>query len=177
MSSGTASVVGAAVPDAGIARRGAAAVYELLLVTALALIGGFVLAPFISPQPRGVPHLLVVPSSTARAAEFVVLFVLAGAYCIHGWTGGRRTLPQKTWRLAIVDGDGQPPSWRRAAVRYAACWVGPALALAAYVALLPHGLGAHAAWLVLFNWLWSAVDRDRRFLHDRVAGTRIVKAG
>ncbi len=170
----SAPEVGAARSEASLARRAAAALYELLLVSALALIAGFALAPFVSPQPPGVPHSLVMPSAAARAALFVVLFVLAGAYCVHGWTGRRRTLPQKTWRLAVVRGDDEPPTWRRAATRYVACWFGPALALAAYVVLHPHGLGAHAAWLVLLNWLWAAIDRDQRFLHDRLAGTRIV---
>jgi len=32
-------------------------------------------------------------------------------------------------------------------------------------------------WLVVagFNFLWAAVDPDRQFLHDRIAGTRIVR--
>jgi hypothetical protein len=27
---------------------------------------------------------------------------------------------------------------------------------------------------VAFNFLWAFVDRDRQFLHDRIAATRIV---
>jgi uncharacterized RDD family membrane protein YckC len=80
----------------------------------------------------------------------------------------------KTWRLALVDASGAPVSPRRALVRYAAAWIGPALAVAVYALLAPHGLGA-LAWPVLaLNWLAAFVDPDRRFLHDRVAGTRLV---
>jgi len=160
--------------DASLARRAAAALYESMLLAALALFAGFLLAPFVSPQVPGTPHALVLPSAAGRLTEFVALFALAGAYCVYGWSGGRRTLPQKTWRLALRDGRDAPPTPARAFVRYLACWIGPALALALHVALRPYGLGAHAAWVVLLNWLWAFVDHDRRFLHDRVAGTRIV---
>ena len=61
-------------------------------------------------------------------------------------------------------------------MRYLAAWIGPALAIAAFGVLSRHGWGAHAAWLVAFNFLWAFVDRDRLFLHDRAAGTRIVIA-
>ena len=81
----------------------------------------------------------------------------------------------KTWRLGLVTVAGGPVTLGRAALlRYLACWIGPALAVAAYRALHPLGLGAHAAWLVAFNFLWAFVDPDRQFLHDRIAGTRIV---
>ena len=32
-----------------------------------------------------------------------------------------------------------------------------------------------AAALLPFSILWALVDRDRQFLHDRLAGTRLVK--
>ena len=63
---------------------------------------------------------------------------------------------------------------RLALLRYLAAWIGPALAVAAYAALARYGWGAHAAWLVALNFLWALVDPDRQFLHDRIAGTRIV---
>jgi len=38
--------------------------------------------------------------------------------------------------------------------------------------------GAGGLWLVLLfiNFLWALVDRDRQFLHDRIAGTRVVRS-
>jgi uncharacterized RDD family membrane protein YckC len=80
----------------------------------------------------------------------------------------------KTWRLRLVGPDGAPPDRQRALLRYLAGWIGPALALAAYLALRPFGLSAHVVWLIAFNWLWALIDRDRRFLHDRIAGTRLL---
>ena len=114
-------------------------------------------------------------SRTAGAGAVVCLVFAAGAlYFGWSWTGGRRTLPMKTWRLRLVRTNGTAPPVRTALVRYVAAWIGPALALLAYVALRSSGLGAHALWLVALNYLWAFVDPDRQFLHDRVAGTRIV---
>ena len=41
-------------------------------------------------------------------------------------------------------------------------------------ALTPAHLVMHAAWLALLNYAWPIVDPERAFLHDRIAGTRIV---
>lgn len=160
-----------APPSAGLARRFAALAYELLLLTAVVLVVGFAALPLVSPTAGGG---LTVPALPQRVFLFCLLFGALAGYFTWSWSGGRRTLPMKTWRLALVDPDGAPPSARTALARYLATWIGPALALAAYAALRPLGLGAHAAWLVAFNFLWAFVDPDRRFLHDRVAGTRIV---
>jgi uncharacterized RDD family membrane protein YckC len=91
------------------------------------------------------------------------------------WTGGRRTLPMKTWRMRIADADGGPPGARTALLRYLAAWIGPLLALVGYAFLRERGLGALALGLAGLNFLWAAADPDRQFLHDRIAGTRIVR--
>ena len=36
------------------------------------------------------------------------------------------------------------------------------------------GYGHHALWLLVVGYLWAILDADRQFLHDRIAGTRIV---
>jgi uncharacterized RDD family membrane protein YckC len=61
----------------------------------------------------------------------------------------------RTWRLRLVDRAGNPPQVRTAMVRFAAAAIG-----------LP--LGAVALW-------WALFDRERLFLHDRLAGTRLVR--
>jgi uncharacterized RDD family membrane protein YckC len=80
----------------------------------------------------------------------------------------------KTWRLGLRRTDGTVVRRKTAAKRFLACWVGPALALAAYLLLRGGAYAAHGAWLVGFNFLWALVDPDRQFLHDRISGTRIV---
>jgi len=86
----------------------------------------------------------------------VYLFLVLGIYFSWCWSRGR-TLPMQTWRMRIVRRDGAPVEVARAVLRYALAWISTMT------------LGA--------GFLWAWIDRDRQFLHDRLAGTRIVKAG
>lgn len=101
--------------------------------------------------------VLLLAFAPAREPEYrplvqLYLVILVGAYFVSFWTRGGQTLPMKTWRLRVVGPAGEPPTWARALARY----------LVALVTLLVPSL------------LWAAVDRDRQFLHDRLAGTRVV---
>jgi len=160
-----------AIPRGGLARRLGALVYEVLLLTALILTVGFALLPWVSPGLASPTRELTIPALPMRLALLCTLVAGAGWYYVWSWTGGRRTLPMKTWRMRVVTVAGQNLTRRVALVRYLAAWIGPALALFAYAGIQPLGLGAYALWLVLFNYLWAIVDRDRQFLHDRIAGT------
>jgi len=160
-------------PLAGVLRRWAALVYEALLVTALVFIASFLLSPLVSPGSAARGEL-VMPSPLARVGSFLALFTLGGVFFAWIWSEGRRTLPMKAWRLTLVAVDGKSPSRRRALARYLAAWIGPGLAVIAYALLSPHGLAALAWPLVFVNWLAALVDPQRQFLHDRIAGTRIL---
>jgi uncharacterized RDD family membrane protein YckC len=162
--------------DAGLLRRLGAALYELLLLTALAFITQFALLPLVSPGHAATAKALTIPPPAVRTIVFCAQFAVFALYFTWLWTNGRRTLAQKTWALALVDARGHPPDTRRALIRYFALWIGPALALAAYVALAPAGHGRLAAILLAGNFLWAFVDRRHAFLHDRIAGTRLVVA-
>ena len=99
--------------------------------------------------------LLAVP--VARDPAFrplVQLYLLAvsGGYFVWLWTHGGQTMAMKTWRLRLVAADGGPGPLRQAAVRFA---------VVVLTFLLP-------------AFLWALVDRERQFLHDRLAGTRII---
>ncbi len=158
--------------DASLALRLAALFYEALLLVAMAVIAGFALLPLATPH---VGRTLAVPGVPARIAMFCILAAGAAWFYAWSWSDGRRTLPQKTWRLALVEAQGGPPSRRAALLRYAAAWIGPAAAIAGYAALRPSGHARYAAALLALNYAWALVDRDRRFLHDRIAGTRLVR--
>ena len=84
-----------------------------------------------------------------RAHQALVVAVLA-AYFLWCWLRGGQTLAMKAWRIRLV---GVTP--RRALARFALA-----------VVLVPTGIGI----------LWALVDRDRQFLHDRLAGTRLARA-
>jgi len=139
---------------------------------------GFVLLPLVTPAAlapsAGTPPSLVLPAAGARAWFGIALVAACGAYCVGLWSGGRRTLPMKTWRLQLRTAAGAAPSPTTAAVRFLACWIGPLLGLAAYAGLQPLGLGRLALPLLAANYAWALVDRERLFLQDRLAGTRLT---
>ena len=162
---------------AGLLPRLGAALYEALLLAALVFLTGFLMLPLVSPGTAATATRLTVPPLPARVALFCVLFSVVALYLVWSWTGGRRTLPMKTWRMRIARMDGTPPDARTALLRYLAAWIGPVLALAGFALLQERGLGRLAWCLVGCNFLWAAVDPDRQFLHDRIAGTRILRDG
>jgi uncharacterized RDD family membrane protein YckC len=167
------SSAAAAPLPAGLGRRWCALVYEGFLLSALFLVAGFAVLPIIGQSHTGAAYsaqqLYLLPSSSS-AFLFFVYVMIAGIYCIGFWSNGRRTLAMKTWGLALATADGQPVDIRHATKRYLAAWIGPAAGLAGFVLLGSWGLAA-----ALLNYYWGWLDRDRRFLHDRIAGTRIIQ--
>lgn len=161
--------------NASLGRRLAALVYEGLLLAALLFVVNFLLLPLATPGHAGQGKDLVVPALPQRLALFWITFAVLAGFFTWCWSRGRRTLAMKTWRLRLVRVDGSPLPPRTALLRYLGAWIGPLLAVLAYVVLAPRGAGAHATWLVALGFLWAFIDRDRQFLHDRIAGTRIVR--
>jgi uncharacterized RDD family membrane protein YckC len=94
-----------------------------------------------------------LPAALKRHLFQAYLFVVLGAYFVFCWCRGG-TLAMRTWKLRLVRADGGRPHRAQAWLRYALAW--PSIVL----------LGA--------GLLWALVDRDRQFLHDRLARTRIV---
>jgi uncharacterized RDD family membrane protein YckC len=167
-------VTAAAAPArAGLVVRLAALLYEALLVTALVFVVGFVMLPLVSPHASG--DALTIPPLFERVALFCVVFAVLAAYFTWSWSEGRQTLAQKSWRLVLARANGAAVDTRTALARYLAGWIGPALAVVVFLFLHPRGLGTHAAWLVAFNFVFALIDPERQFLHDRLAGTRVVK--
>lgn len=104
------------------------------------------------------------------------LFLVLAVYFIWFWTHSGQTLAMKTWRLRLVTDDGQEVDMKRAVGRFVLSWLWilPGLAVAWM-------LGAKTwmlVWIPAFNMLlWALMvylDPQRQFLHDRIAGTRIV---
>jgi len=132
-------------PPASLARRALALVYEALLLSALFLVAAL-------------PYVLATHAADAIVARplfQVYLIAIAAAYYVWQWRRGGQTLPMKTWRMRIVTRAGTPLGLRHALTRFLFAAAGCALAGAGF--------------------LWAMVDRDGQFLHDRLAGTKIVR--
>lgn len=111
------------------------------------------------------PHILYGMTSGRTAASWLMwmhFIVVLAAYFVWFWSHGGQTLAMKTWKIRLVNARGphDNPHRRvapmRALLRHVLCWP----------SLLVFGVG-------LF---WALFDRDRQFLHDRLAGTRLVTA-
>lgn len=81
------------------------------------------------------------------------VFVLLMAYFLWCWLNGGQTLPMKTWKLRLTNPDGSRIRPTQALLRYLAAW---------------------PSTLFLIGIAWALIDKDQQFLHDRIAGTRIV---
>lgn len=86
--------------------------------------------------------------------QFYSLSVI-GIYFIWFWTHGGQTLAMQTWKMRVVAKDGTALSMKQAITRY----------IFAVIGITSFGIGI----------IWALFDRDQQFLHDRLAGTRIIK--
>jgi uncharacterized RDD family membrane protein YckC len=109
----------------------------------------------------------------------VHVFVVLGLYFVWCWTRGGQTLPMKTWKLRLVRADGSAVPAVLAFGRYAVAYLwlfGFGGALLWAVSERHYAVAALALAGLCGDFLWALVDRDRQFLHDRLAGTRVVAA-
>jgi uncharacterized RDD family membrane protein YckC len=93
-----------------------------------------------------------VDATTGATRYLLQAFIIAvfAAYFLWCWLRGGQTLAMKAWKIRLVE-------------------VTPAKALIRFflaLVLVP----------TLVSIVWSFFDRDRQFLHDRLAGTRLVNA-
>jgi uncharacterized RDD family membrane protein YckC len=88
-----------------------------------------------------------------RVVFQIYLLGVVAAYFIWFWLRGGQTLAMKTWHLRLVSADGSPLTLRQAILRFVFALPGTLL-----------GIGI----------LWALFDRERQFLHDRLARTKII---
>jgi uncharacterized RDD family membrane protein YckC len=148
--------------------RFACMVYEAMLLFGVLFIADWLFSTLLQQR-----HALQF-----RGAGQAWLFLVLGAYFAWFWSHGGQTLAMKTWRIRLVASDGHPVGRLRAVCRYLLAWLWflPGFGMAWL-------LGAKG-WMLVFIpvanvALWSLtvlLDRERQFLHDRIAGTRLVSA-
>jgi len=147
-------------------RRLLSMIYESLLLFSLLFTGGYLFDTLTQSN-----HALFL-----RGSRQAFLFLILGLYFVWFWTHGGQTLPMKTWRIRLVCPNGDAVPWQRACLRYLlafALFVGP-LGLA-WILGLQHWEALGVVALGTFFLAFSVrFDRDRQFLYDRLAGTRLV---
>jgi uncharacterized RDD family membrane protein YckC len=119
--------------------------YESLLLAALLLVAGFAYVPVFGS----------IHGPFQKAVFQLYLLGVMLVYFVMFWKRGGQTLAMKTWHIRLTSAEGGPLSTPLCILRFALALVG----------LLCAGLG----------FLWAMVDRDRQFLHDRIAGTRLIR--
>lgn len=128
-----------------LGRRIASMAYESLLL--LGVLSVFFLLPHV---------ILGIGFSIALPGWMLIIhvFILLGCYFVWYWQHGGQTLAMQTWKIKISTPSGAKPSLAQLILRYALSWPG----------LVFLGVGI----------FWALIDPDRQFLHDRLAGTRLI---
>jgi len=125
-------------------RRLGCIVYESITIAALLLLASAVATAAFGP----------INNSEIRTLHQLLELGLIGLYFLWCWTHGGQTLAMKTWRISVVNKFGQPLKLPIALLRF----------LLACAGLLMGGLGL---------W-WALIDSQHRYLHDRLAHTRLI---
>lgn len=148
-------------------RRLASFIYEGVILFGLVVIGGLFYSPLVGQR-----HAL--HGSTGLQA---ILFGLIGLYFVWFWRKSGQTLPMKTWHILLQGSNGLNPGTLRGCLRYVLSWLW----------FLPALWGAQQGHLSSSSQIFSAllvgvlvyaglawVLPGRQFLHDVLAGTRLI---
>lgn len=146
-------------------RRMACWVYEGLLMFGVLFVSGYLFSTL--SQSR---HAL-----DNRHGLQAFLFLVIGIY--FTWFGHKgQTLAMKTWHIRVVDRHGESLTQKRALLRYVLSWLWfiPPLAV-----LAPYSLTGGETSVLLLGWVavWALLSRfhpQKQFLHDALAGTRLI---
>ena len=106
------------------------------------------------------------------------LFIAIGVYFLLCWHRGAQTLPMRAWHIKLVNANLGRPSFKQLLLRYVLLWPVPLAGMA-----LIYGLVMVTGWPAIYTFaiatpflifIPSWFTPDGQFLHDRLAGTRIV---
>ena len=159
------SASGAPLLAPPLRRRMACWLYEGMLMFGVVFIAGYLFSTLTQTR-HGLDN---------RHGLQAFLFLVFGIYFTWFWSRGH-TLAMKTWHIRVVDRNGRPLTQGRALLRYLLSWLWflPPLA-----AIAPFGLSGGEALVILGGWVvvWALLSRfhpQRQFLHDALAGTRLI---
>ena len=154
----------------GFWRRIICLIYETFILAAILFIASLIF------------HLVL---SDTQAPFFKPLFqsyllIIMGYYFTWFWTHGGQTLAMQTWKMRLVSNDGTAVSKKQAIARYLYTLIGIFI-FVIIDQILPISFASHFQLVMISilifgsGFIWALFDHDHQFLHDRLAGTRIVK--
>jgi uncharacterized RDD family membrane protein YckC len=132
------------LPAPGILRRLASMLYDGLLLTAVLFIAVFAFSSLTAYKGDG----------PLRPLFQLYIVAITAAYFLFFWRNSGQTLAMKTWHIKLVSANGEKIGVGQCLIRIALAAAGIAL-------------GGAGLW-------WAIADRDKQFLHDRLAGTRLL---
>jgi uncharacterized RDD family membrane protein YckC len=161
-----ATLIDKSTTMAGLRKRMACWMYEGMLLFAVVFISGWFFST-IGQMRNAMDERRILLQG--------FIFVIFGVYFVWFWHKGQ-TLAMKTWHIRVVDVSGQQISQLRALARYLLSWLWFVPPLAA---IAPLKLSGGQSTVVIFSWivfyaLLSRLHGKRQFVHDALAGTRLV---
>ena len=163
---------------AGLLRRLAALLYDLLLVIAVAFVATFAMLPLTRGEA-----ILTTTQGPVGHLYHALLLLAVFAYFGWCWTQSGQTLGMKAWRIRLEALNGLRLDWPGALVRFA---LGTALAwLAAlgcwwYLARPDRVVGSAGAAAMIAplvaNFAWIPFEATGRSLLDLACRSRVVRA-
>jgi uncharacterized RDD family membrane protein YckC len=154
-------------PDVSRIKRFAAMMYEGVLLFAVVFLTAYIF-DILTESRHGLLN---------REARIFVLFLSIGAYFLVCWQRGGQTLPMRAWHIRLVGTTGQKPTFKQLVLRYLLTWPLPLAGMALiYGLVLATGWPAILLFVVLTPFLVfiPTFGSNTQFLHDRLAGTRLI---
>lgn len=130
----------------GLLKLAASLLYELLTLVAIIFVSTGVFIIIAGDAGHGIKRLLLQ----------IFLWLVVGAYFVRCWLTSGQTLAMQAWKLRLLNEHSQLLTRQQAIARY----------LLASLSVAFFGLG----------FLWAIVDKDKRFLHDRILRCKIIAA-
>lgn len=153
-------------PMPSLARRLAAFVYEGVLLFGVAVVSALVFSPLMGQR-------------NAMSYRWGLMATIGGVftlYFVYFWSKSGQTLAMQTWRLRVVDGQGQTLTWAHALLRSVLAWLWflPALLLASALGLHGSTIYASLAIGMAVYVLLAKLHPQQRFVHEILSRTQVV---
>ena len=122
-----------------------------MLYESLLLLGVLSVSFMLPHLALGLGWHMTLPGPLLLTHLLLILLM----YFVWFWRHGGQTLAMQTWKVRLESAlTGNTITLPQALARFMLCWP----------SLFFFGVGL----------IWAVFDRDRQFLHDRLAGTRLV---